>query len=51
MECVDEELNSYYYLRIAAWLKDLNICIDKDTKTSTTNLKLVNYIKYYISKY
>ena len=47
MECVDDELNIYYYLRIAPWLKALNICIDKDTKTSTTNLKLVNYIKYY----
>ena len=51
MECVDEELNSYYYLRIAAWLKDLNICIDRDTKTSTANFKLVNYIKYYFSKF
>ena len=47
MECVDEELNSYYNLKIAASLKDLTICIDKDTKTSPSNLKLVNYIKYY----
>ena len=47
MECVDKELNSYYYLRIAAWLKDLIICIGKDTKTSTTNLKLVNYIRNF----
>ena len=47
MEFVDEELNSYYYLRIVASLKDLNICTDKDTKTSTTNLELVIYIKYY----